>query len=187
MRHRTSLAVFAVALSVWLAALHVFFRPDKPALGAALAKGQLTADHAQLRRYNPEWELMGRLFTALSFANLSFHDPAYLEPLVRIANETDALERQHGVTYFLLPYGAGATRSLFVDGEIALMLAARQLRAGGDPTGLQHRVERIERQLEASPILLPESYPDEGWVFCNTVAVAALRASDAALKTDHSA
>jgi len=181
-----SLLVFAAALAVWLCTLHLFFRPDRAALVQPLANGQLAADHSGLRRYNPEWELMGRLFTALAFANLSFEHPEYLAPLTRIANETDALERQHGVTYFLLPYGKHATQSLFVDGEIALMLAARQLRAGGDPASLEDRVARIERQLTASPLLLPESYPDEGWVFCNTVAVAALKASDAALGTDHS-
>ncbi len=182
-----SFAVFSAALMLWVCSLHLFFHPDRAALVAPLAQGQLEADHAALRRYNPEWELMGRLFTALAFANLSFEDPAWREPLARIADETDALERQHGPTWFLLPYGAQATQSLFVDGEIALMLAARQLRAGGDPTSLKARVARIEQQLNASPILLPESYPDEGWVFCNTVAVAALRTSDAALGTDHSA
>lgn len=181
-------AVFAAALGVWLCTLHLFFQADPKALVAPLAKGQLEGEAARtaLRQHNPEWDLMARLFASLSYANLAFADPAYVEPLSRLAEETDALERAHGPTYFLLPYGASATRSLFVDGEIALMLAAKQVHRGGDATALKDRVARLERQLTASPLLIAESYPDEGWVFCNTIALAALKASDVALGTDHS-
>lgn len=179
-------ALFAVALAVWLCTLHLFFRTEPKDLVAPLARAQLTADRESLRRHNPEWDLMARLFATLAFANLAFEDPSFVEPVKAIAEETDRLERVHGPTYFLLPYGKQATRSLFVDGEIALMLAAKQLHAGGDATALKDRVARIERDLTASPLLIAESYPDEGWVFCNTIAVAALVASDAALGTDHS-
>lgn len=177
---------FAVAFAVWLVLLQFLFRTDPKALVEPLAKGQLAAKRTELRAYNPEWELMGRLFAALAYANLAFEDRSYVEPLRQLADETDALERAHGPTSYLLPYGKHATQSLFVDGEIALMLAAKQLHAGGDASALKDRIGRIERQLESAPLLLAESYPDEGWVFCNTIAVAALKTSDAALGTDHS-
>ena len=181
-----TLAVFALALAAWLCALHLFFRADPKDLAAPLAKAQLTADRDSLRKHNPEWDLMARLFATLAFANLAFDDRTYVQPLKALAEETDRLERLHGPTYYLLPYGKTATQSLFVDGELALMLAVKQLHAGGDATSLRDRVARIERQLTASPLLLAESYPDEGWVFCNTIALAALKTSDAALGTDHS-
>ena len=39
--------------------------------------------------------------------------------------------------------------------------------------------------MQESPVLAGESYPDECWTFCNTVALAAMRMSDALDKTDH--
>jgi hypothetical protein len=36
------------------------------------------------------------------------------------------------------------------------------------------RVDEVTRQLETAPHHLAESYPDEGWTFCNTIALAAL-------------
>jgi hypothetical protein len=69
---------------------------------------------------------------------------------------------------------------------MALMMAVRQLLEGGDATALRARLDLVERQMRASPLLLAESYPDEGWVFCNSVALAAMRVADAAIGTDHS-
>ena len=45
----------------------------------------------------------------------------------------------------------------------------------------------MTRQMEAGPVLCGESYPDECWMFCNTVALAALRMADVLEGTDHSA
>ncbi|MBK7861110.1 MAG: hypothetical protein IPJ65_21370 [Archangiaceae bacterium] len=181
------LLVFSVALAVWLCSVHVFFSADPQSLITPLAHGQLDADRSALRATNPEWDLMARMFATLAFANLSLGDPGYLPAVRRLADETERLEREHGPTWFLLPYGRTATRSLFVDGEIGLMLAARQVVAGGDPAALKARVAALEQQFAEAPLALPESYPDEGWTFCNTVALAALTVSDAALGTDHSA
>jgi len=41
--------------------------------------------------------------------------------------------------------------------------------------------------MQAGPVLCAESYPDECWMFCNTVALAAIRASDRLDGGDHSA
>ncbi|MBI2893872.1 MAG: hypothetical protein HYY06_09995, partial [Deltaproteobacteria bacterium] len=51
----------------------------------------------------------------------------------RIIDETLRLEREQGQTYFLMPYAnarpwvARPARSIFVDGEIAIMIGARRL------------------------------------------------------------
>jgi hypothetical protein len=52
---------------------------------------------------------------------------------------------------------------------------------------LQTRVRFMERAMRDAPLLCAESYPDECWIFCNTVALAALRCSDVLDGTDHSA
>jgi hypothetical protein len=184
----------AAAAVAWLCCLHSFFRREPQSLVAPLAKGQLevwSAPHAQapLRRNNPEWDLMGRTFAVLSFANLALSQPQargqYLTAIDGIVDDTVAMEARYGQTYFLLPYADAHRRSLAVDGEVALMMAVRALLEGGDSNALRARLDVVERSLRASPLLLAESYPDEGWVFCNTTALAALRVADAALGTDH--
>ena len=80
---------------------------------------------------------MGRTYVAWSLANLALREPAmkqtYLDAIDKIISQTLAVERDNGFQYFLLPYGRGRpfvvspARSLFVDGEIALMLALRRL------------------------------------------------------------
>jgi hypothetical protein len=44
----------------------------------------------------------------------------------------------------------------------------------------------MAQRMEDSPTLSAESYPDECWTFCNTVALAAMRVSDWLDGTDHS-
>src|SRR5262249_41356374 len=106
----------------------------------------------------------------------------------------DTVDRElQGNRYFLLDYGQhgafrdSADRSLFVDGELAMMLAVRQ-RVHHDPqrgAALRERIDRIAGQLERGPVLFGESYPNEVWVFCNAVAVAAIRIADQTEHTDH--
>lgn len=189
------LLALTVAFALWLPAVHLFFHRDPETLVPALAQGQVqfweaaTAD--SLRTNNPEWDLMARTFAVLSFANLALKDetqrPQLTALIGRIVDDTERAERESGIHHFMLPYGQTASSSLFVDGEVALMEATRQLLAPGDRGPLEQRVRRIESTLRASPLLVGESYPDEGWVFCNTVALAALRVSDAALGTSHDA
>jgi hypothetical protein len=112
----------------------------------------------------------------------------------RIIAETLQLESGKGAVHFLMgyvrakPFVLQPPRSLFVDGEIALMLAARRLVEEHPPYKplLDERIRLMVGRMKQSPVLSAESYPDECWTFCNTVALAAIRASDALDGGDHS-
>ncbi|RKG74560.1 hypothetical protein D7W79_22575 [Corallococcus exercitus] len=203
---RRKLVLLVLAVAVWLPSLHLVFQPrDRKALAAALASRQRafslqesSAERDVLHRTNPEWDLMVRTFSVLSFANLALAEPwrraEHLEVVDALIART-LRDEQWAPEAFFLPYvHAGpfkdsAGRSLFVDGELALMLAARQVvapRADYAPL-LRERVDLITAQLERAPVLAAESYPDEGWTFCNTVALAALRLSDRVDGRDHGA
>src|SRR5215472_12233678 len=90
-----------------------------------------------MRASNAEWDFMGRSFLVWSLANMSLRDPAskplYLETIDRIIAETLRLEREEGMYFFLMPYAKARryvvqpAHSLFLDGEIALMLACRRM------------------------------------------------------------
>ncbi len=161
-------------------------------------RGPLALAPAERAR-NPEWTLMADLFAVLAWSNQALRDPSQRETaLVQIDAVIEAtlrIEAEQGQGAFLLPYAQrrpfrdARGRSLFVDGEVALMLAARlavapQARAQAE---LTRRVRAIEASVEAGPIGSGESYPDECWTFCNTTALAALRLADPVLGTDHDA
>lgn len=196
---RTLLAL-TIATVIWLPGLRLLFNPDAQGIQQELVQAQQallqnperqkTLD--RMRRTNPEWDFMGRTFMGLALANLALskdHRKDAIGELDRLIDETLALERQHGAPYFLLPYGRAqpflnaAQQSLFVEGEIALMLAARVV-VQTKPSyraELEKRARRIRKLMSDGPVLSGESYPNECWTFCNTVALAALRLSDAAL------
>ncbi len=212
-----------VATTVWLSQAHRFFQPSERELPAATGltpnaralRQRLVSQWARreelgsveaswlraLRRQNPEWDLMTRMFIVTGLANAALREDADRSATIvlidKIIGQTQRDERVHGQAYFLLPYARRgrfknrAGRSLFVDGEIALMLAARcRLSPLGDETHkheLRRRVRIIEDQMAIGPIGSAESYPDECWTFCNTTALAALRVSDGVLATDHRA
>ena len=197
------LALLLAAL-IWLPALHLLLGRASDAVAAPLARRQLmlwTPGHQHerddLRSSNPEWELMRRTFDVLAFGNLALahpaQRPALLQAIDRILDTTLEEERLHGQRHFLLSYGRQRPfvdvegRSLFVDGEIALMLATRQLveRDGFRQHALDRRVTAIVGQLERAPLLAGESYPDEAWTFCNVVALVAIRSHDAVTGQDH--
>jgi len=148
------------------------------------------ADLAWARRVNPEWDFMARTYQVLSFVNLALRQPdrrdAHLAVIDTIIDDTLRLERDQGMHYFLLPYAkrrpfvVQPERSIFIDGEIALMLGARRLLAEREDYRLAHRkrVEGMVAQMEQSPVLSGESYPNECWTFCNTVALASIRMAD---------
>ena len=152
-----------------------------------------------MRGSNAEWDFMGRTFVVLALANLSLREPAqqerYLGVMDALIDETVRQEQAHGVYYFLMDYareGAflGPTRrSLFEDGEIAWMMAARRCVAEKPEyrAPFAERIALMRRQMEAGPVLCGESYPDECWMFCNAVALAVFRMSDALDGTDHAA
>jgi hypothetical protein len=153
----------------------------------------------RMRASNAEWDFMGRSFLVWSLANMGLREPAskpvYLEVIDQIIDETLRIEEQEGIYFFLMPYAKARpfvrqpAHSLFLDGEIALMLAARRILQEKEEyqSLLSERVKAITGRLESSSNLVLESYPDECWMFDHAVALAAIRAADALDGTDHSA
>jgi len=210
------LVSLGVATGVWLPSLHLLFKPNLddyssddgiPPKAQALAARHLelwsdpdlrVEEIAKMRASNAEWDFMARTFLVLSLANMSLRNPdskeEYLEIMDLIIDETIRLEEENGIYYFLMSYAqfrpfiSSAERSLFQDGEIALMLAARRLveeKEAYRPL-LNERVEAMVAYMQESPVLSGESYPDESWMFCNTIALAAIRIADVLDGTDHS-
>ena len=213
----SGLAALAVTGFVWLACLHWFY--TKPAAHFCSARGlsptarQLAARDLELwtdpklreqelkrmRASNAEWDFMGRSFLVWSLANMGLREPAekqvYLETMDRIIDETLRLEREQGMYIFLMSYAKAQRyvvqppRSLFLDGEIALMLASRRTleeKPEYKPL-LAERVNAIAEGLRRNPRLLLESYPNECWMFDHCVALAAMRLADQLDGTDHTA
>ncbi len=209
------LASLALAAAVWLPCLHLVFGVDLARFRAdravapeakAMLQRQLalwetpdarTRELARMRRSNAEWDFMGRTFLVLALANAGLREPAeqerYLGIMDALISETLRLERENGIYYFLMDYAQarpflGPTRrSLFQDGEIAMMLAARRLvrEKPEYQAPLAERAAWMLKQMEAGPVLCGESYPDECWMFCNAVALAAFRMCDALDGSDH--
>jgi hypothetical protein len=205
-----------VATSLWLPSMHLLFRPRMDAYlsetGISPKAQALAARHlalwsdpdlrageiAKMRRNNAEWDFMARTFFVLALGNMALREPEakgqYLEIIDTIIDETIRLEQESGAYYFLMAYAKYGRfrsrdgRSLFVDSEIALMLAVRRLveeKVAYKPL-LAERVEAMVAYMQESPVLSGESYPDEAWMFCNTTALAAIRIADVLDGTDHS-
>jgi hypothetical protein len=198
--------LLAVAAAIWLPLMHAFFAPsdtEREELSAKLAKRQATMlarsqgpkiepeiepEIKRLRETNPEWDFMRRTYGVLTLANRALATPTereraeYLAAIDAVIGDTLAADARRGDAYFLLPYAKDrpfvdpAARSLFVDGEVVMMIAAREL---VEPRSdlraeAETRAARVERAMRSSPSLSGESYPNECWTFCNTTALAAL-------------
>jgi hypothetical protein len=211
------LAALAVAAAIWIPCLHFFFTKEvgnfRRAAGLSPKAQQLAARHLQLwtdpvlrqgeldrmRASNAEWDFMGRTFLVWSLAEMSLRNPAagadYLQTMDRIIEETLQLEQSQGMYFFLMPYARTRpyvmqpAHSLFLDSEIALMLAVRRMVAEKPEYGpmLRERVEAMQARMQRGPILCAESYPDECWMFDHAVALAAMRLADCLDGSDHSA
>ncbi len=210
-------ASLLIAAAVYLPLMHLLYRPGAAEIhsdaGAApmamrmaarqeriwTDKSLLGGEIAKMRRANAEWDFMGRSFLVWSLGNLSLRDPtragSSLAAMDNIIDETLRLEREGGMYVFLMGYAQAKPwvqkpeRSIFIDGEIALMLGVRcMVRPRQDYLDelRRRRVDVMAERMEASPSLSCESYPDECWTFCNTTALAAMRVSDRLLDTDHS-
>ncbi|MFO7899876.1 MAG: hypothetical protein R6V58_12550 [Planctomycetota bacterium] len=210
------LGSLAVATGLWLPCVHLFFTPDVEVWFAeagmaprakALAAWQLRgwrrpelrrAELRKMRGNNAEWDFMGRTFLVLALANMAEREPPaapeYLDIVDAIVDETLRLEAERGMYHFLMdyatgrPYVAQPARSLFIDGEIALMLGARRL-VEDEPRyrrPFRKRISAIVASMSRSPLLTAESYPDECWMFDHVNALAAIRIGDALDGTDHS-
>ncbi len=212
-----AVCAFALALAVWLPCLHLFYAKPVSRFydqnGVSPKARELAARHLQLwtdpvsrttelkkmRGSNAEWDFMGRSFLVWSLANMGMREPQmkaqYLPVMDQIIQETVKIEQQDGIYAFLMsyakdrPYRVKPARSLFIDGEIALMMGARRM-LQEEPAYKQPMTERlklIEERWRANPIMAAESYPDECWTFDHAVALAAFKVADRLDGTDHSA
>lgn len=183
-----------LAAAVWLPNLHHFYDPDLARTRRALLDKQLAAsDPTAMRAVNPEWDFMRRTFVVLALANRALEAPAeratLLASIDATIESTIRLESERGARHFLMAYADRApfvdpeARSVFVDGEILMMMAARDLVAPKYRD--RARAATIEAAMRRSPSLSAESYPDECWTFCNTTALAALAMFDRASGDDH--
>jgi hypothetical protein len=211
-----TLIALVIAAGVWLPSMHLLFKPHMDNYlsdaGISPKARALAARHlalwsdpelrageiAKMRRNNAEWDFMARTFLVLALGNMALRAPEakdeYLEIMDTIIDETVRLEQENGANYFLMAYAQHGRfrsrdgRSLFVDSEIALMLAVRRLvdeKEAYRPL-LAERVEAMVATMQESPVFSGESYPDEAWMFCNTTALVAIRIADLLDGTDHS-
>lgn len=207
LRASLSLGIAAVA---WPPAVHLLFEPaaaDLEGSGplSAWGRGLLEAvlrraesgDHLpHVRRLNPEWDLIERMVASLALANVALRDTTQRGRVERVLGDTsrqlESAIAMHGQGHYLLPYGRrggwkGSGRSLFVDGEVAVVHGARLL-LGDDREirgAFRRRVERVRAAMAAGPVLCAESYPDECWTFCNTAGLVALRMAEVLDGADH--
>ena len=184
-------AALALAAALWLPTVHLLFAPTpepEPTAGVSPFARTLAVRHlalwatpalreaeiARMRRSNAEWDFMGRTFLVLAVANMALREPPraaeYLGVIDAVIDETVQFEREHGFRSFMMDYArhgafqSGVDRSLFVDGELALMMGARRLVAERPDLAAPMR-ERVAAMVDAmgrSPALVGESYPDEG-------------------------
>jgi hypothetical protein len=211
------LAAVALATAVWLPCLHFAFQKPLSNIyqekGVSLTARQLAARHLSLwtdpasrqneikkmRTSNAEWDFMGRSFLVWSLVNMGLREPQmkdhYLPVIDQIIQETVRIEQQDGIYVFLMPYAKDRqykvepARSLFIDGEIALMMGARRMlrEQPAYKQPMKERLSLIEQRWRANPIMAAESYPDECWTFDHAVALAAFKVADRLDGTDHSA
>src|SRR5882672_7762701 len=175
------LVALLIAGCIWLLCLHFVFHKSASDFyqtqGLSPQARQLAARHLDLwteprsrerelqkmRASNAEWDFMGRSFLVWSLANMGLREPAsktaYLATMDQIIDETVRLEKQEGMYFFLMPYAkashyvAQPPHSLFLDGEIAMMLASRRLleeKPQYKPL-LAERVNAIVERLQQSP------------------------------------
>lgn len=212
----SGIVALAIASVIWLPCLHfVFTKSDsnfRQTKGLSPKAQQLAARHLELwnepdlrkneldrmRASNAEWDFMGRTFLVWSLANIGLRDSQSkhicLQTMDEIIDETLRLEKEKGMYFFLMDYAKSAPyvmkpeRSLFLDGEIAVMLASRRMveeKSDYKPL-LKERIDLMAARLQKSPHFIVESYPDECWMFDHCVALDALKMADHLDGTDHS-
>jgi Linalool dehydratase/isomerase len=204
----TGVVALAAAMAIWLPLVHFAFGRPPEDRARALAARQLAlwndpvlkrGEIAKMRGVNAEWDFMGRSFLAWALANHALATPAdkprALRAIDAILDETLAMERDQGMWVFLMPYARDKpfvvqpAASQFLDGEIALVAGLRRLVEEREDLKavVAERARRMEARMRKSPVLSAESYPDECWTFCNTIALAAMRVEDKLDGTDHGA
>ena len=149
----------------------------------------------ELRRQNPEWTCIAPAFLGYGLANIALACPQERERALRCMDVLIGELLRTPWRDYLLPYGRDREfvrkpqSSIMVDGEIALLIGLRRLVRDDPefPYRDAHRrlVRRCIEAIEASPVLCAESYPDECWLFCNPLALAAIKVSDVVEGEDH--
>jgi hypothetical protein len=212
----SGLVALWVATVIWVAGVHLVFKPPLdsfrsssrvPPKARALAERQLQLwtdpvlkqhEIQRMRGSNAEWDFMGRTFLVWSLAEMSLREPSekakHLPIVDFILEETIRLERTNTFHFYLMPYSHSRPfvdkpeRSLFVDGEIALMLGMRRITEEKEEYRLllTERIKVMIERIQRSPKLVAESYPNECWLFDHAVALAAIRLGDWLDGTDHS-
>lgn len=209
------IGAFALATIIWLPCVHLVFR--KPVADFYQEKGisrkarQLAARQLELwtepalrrtelkkmRSSNEEWDFMGRSFLVWSLVNMGLREPEakdrYLPVIDQIIRETVSIEQRDGIFAFLMPYAkqrpylVKPARSLFIDGEIALMMGARRMlqEESSYKQPMTERLRVIEQRMRANFLMAEESYPDECWTFDHAAALAAFKVADRLDGTDH--
>ena len=211
-----ALLALIFAAIIWLPnASSLFSQPESNYISGKIIapKGQLIANRYinfwtnpelrqleldKMRSRNAEWDFMGRCFFVWSLGNMALREPARAKTILpimdSIIDETLSLEKKYGIYFFLMPYAKNLPfkqkpeRSIFLDGEIALMLAIRRLVEEKQEYKelLRSKIETMVSRMEINPVLCAESYPDECWLFCNSIALAAIKIGDFLDHTDNS-
>lgn len=206
----------AVAFAVWLPSVHLLFQEDMSQYfseNSISPKAKLMINRQfylwddpagkkeieRIRVSNPEWDFMWRTFTVWSLANVALKDPSYREKTLlmmdKMIGDTIMHIEKDSMQYFLMEYAKNApfnikpARSLFIDGEVSMMLSSRRLVEDNKKyKELQKKyIEDIIARMKMNKMLCSESYPDEYWVFDHSIALASIKIADYIDKTDHSA
>jgi hypothetical protein len=215
-RKITIILCLILSTQVWLSSLHLFFSqdPEKFFCHGQLSPQaekilnyhvniwrdpELREEYAQKEhKNNPEWDFMWRTFLVLSITNIILMEPPREKDLLPVIDVIidDTIEKinKNGLYYFLMSYGKAKPfnfdppKSLFHDGEVALMLSARRLIRDDERLKTLHKnfLTATVENMKRCPLLSAESYPDECWLFCNTVSLMAMKISDYIDGTDHS-
>jgi hypothetical protein len=115
-----------IATCLWLPSLHKFFEielKDYYQTTSISPKAKLLAERhfkiwrnkelrvkelKKMQKRNPEWDFMSRMYFVLALTNMSLHDASYKDMAIEIIDviieDTLALEKERGHTYFLLTY-----------------------------------------------------------------------------------
>lgn len=141
---------------------------------------------------------MWRTFIVMSMANAALLEPERQEELLPVMDIIikDTLKKinEFGMYYFLMEYAKyspwvfSPPACLFHDGEILLMVNCRRLLKDDEENKALSKkyAEAVISSMQRCPLLSAESYPNECWLFCNTVSLMALKISDYLDGTDHS-
>ncbi len=185
-------------------AVSALWAPDpaawEPPLVAGWSGEGAPAAFTDLRALNPEYDLIARTFLVLGLADRALAEPARraatLGVVDAIVDDTLAAEAASDPRHWLLSYAdaqawRGTGRSLFVDGEVLVMLGARRILADDRPElkrEMDQRAAWVVAAFGSAPLApLAESYPDEGWLFCHGMALVGLRMQELLDGADHSA